>query len=89
MMTPEQVHTLVIHMLTQYDRKQAGKRNYNPYALAHYCRAAQEIEQDMHDGLPMRKAIVGHLCGRLLDLALKAVGESKSTNEEQRMKLFV
>lgn len=75
----------VIHALTAYDRKQEGKRGYNMYALAMYCEASTKAEVAVHAGATWRDALVKNFCGRLLDIALKAVGETKSTDAEQRI----
>jgi hypothetical protein len=82
-MTPQEVHTRVMMALTSWDQKQSTKRSYNRYALAQYCGAVNEIEQDM-EYMPARQAILSHLCGRLADLALVAIGQPKATKDEMR-----
>lgn len=86
-MSPAEVRARVVMALTEYDRKQQGKRGYNPYALAHYCRAAQDIEAsmkaDMADRGP-RHWVLMTLCGKVADVALKAIGEGRATAEEKR-----
>lgn len=79
------------HAVTEYDRKEETKhqknpkrRYHNPYALGQYLQAVTRAVDDIEQGVPLRKAIVGHFTGRLLDRCLIAVGESKSTDREQR-----
>lgn len=71
------------HAVTQYDRKQEGKRGYNRYALPQYLAAVHSVEEQVSKGASRRCAIVSNFCGRLLDVCLKAVGEPVSTREEQ------
>ena len=78
------LHFRLTHAVTEFDRKQQGKRGYNVYALAHYLGAIERIEQEIKSGKPIRNAIVSNLNGRLLDRCLKAVGEPTSTDQEQR-----
>ena len=70
--------------LTSYDRKREGKRDYNRYALPQYFGALDGAMEAVKAGTPLRKALCGAFCGRVLDVALKAVGETPSTKEEQR-----
>lgn len=81
------LHFKLVHTLTEYDRKQSGKRGYNPYALAHYLGAVQRFDELVKEGKPTRQALCECFCGRLLDLALKTAGEQKSTDAEQRSSL--
>lgn len=46
---------LLVSLLTEYDRKEEerarkAKRYHNPYAIAHYFRAANEIEERVKNG---------------------------------------
>jgi hypothetical protein len=84
-MSPQEAGMRIIMALTNYDRKQSTKRGYNPYALAHYCKAATDIEADLVSGVDMRKSITTRLHRPLVDHALKAVGLPKSTDDENRM----
>ena len=80
----------LVSAVTEYDRKQEARYRskgpgfYNIYALSHYLNAVQEAEKEIKQGVPVRKALVNHFNGRLLDVVLKAVGEAPSTREEQR-----
>jgi hypothetical protein len=78
------VHIKLAHAVTEYDRKQFGKRGYNPYALGQYLQAVANVDEDLAAGMDLRKAIVSNFNGRLLDRCLKAVGLETSTIEEQR-----
>ena len=87
-MTPDYIHSKLSLALTAYDRKQSARPGYNRYAIAHYLHAIHEAVAEIEAGKPVRAALVDHFCGRLLDIALRAVGESKSTDAEQRMRAF-
>jgi hypothetical protein len=78
------LHFKLVHAVTEYDRKQSTRRGYNIWALPQYLGACEAAEADIAAGKPLRKAIVSNFCGRLLDAVLKAVGESKATDLEQR-----
>jgi hypothetical protein len=79
-------HDKLIAALTAYDRKQSTKRDYNHYALAQYFARVDDVHADIAAGASVRAALVAAFCGRLLDVCLKAVGESKSTDDDQRLK---
>ena len=83
MIDPKLRHRLT-HAVTEHDRRQQKRKGYNMYALAHYLGACQSAITEIEAGTPIRTAVVGHFCGRLLDVVLKAVGESPSTGDEQR-----
>ena len=84
-MTQAMMHHKILTVLVAYDRKQSTKRFYNPYALAHYCGALSRAMSAMELGSTPREALVSTFCGPLLDKALKAIGETKSTDREQRV----
>lgn len=82
------------HVVTDYDRRElarslkpgrGGRRGYyNPYALPQYLQGVQHAGAALDTGQPLRAALLGAFCGRLLDHLLRAVGEDASTREEQR-----
>ena len=78
------VHRKLVMALTEYDRKQAGKRGYNPYALGQYIARLHDIDADIENGAPVRDAIVAAFSGRLLDVCLRAVGEPKAQLSDRR-----
>lgn len=78
------LHSKLAHAVTDYDRKQEGKRGYNRYALSQYLRAVHETVADIDLGKAPRRALVDHFSGRLLDATLKAAGLPSSTRDEQR-----
>ena len=78
------LHFKLSHAVTEYDRKQQGKRGYNVYALSHYLGAVNDVEDAVKSGKSLRSALVSNFNGRLLDACLKAVGELTSTSLEQR-----
>jgi len=67
---------ILIHAVTEYDRKQSAKRGWNPYALTQYRARIEEVDQEP---APAYAAFTG----RMLDVCLKAVGQAKSTDNEQ------
>ena len=78
-------HDKLLHAVTEYDRKQSTKRGYNHYALAQYLGAINDrIIPAFESGTPIRQAILKGFCGRLADVCLRAVGEPKTTDAEQR-----
>lgn len=78
------IHNKLVHAATDFDRKQSSKP-YNIYALGRYLKAIEDAEVDIAEQhITIRKALFGHFNGRLLDVMLKAVGETKSTSEEVR-----
>lgn len=78
------LHFKLVHAVTEYDRRQSTRRGYNRWALPQYLGACTSAEEDIAAGKPVRAALVSNFCGRLLDVVLKAVGEPKSTDLEQR-----
>jgi hypothetical protein len=79
----ESEKTKLVHVVTEYDRKQEAKRGFNRYALAQYLQALDCVGNDIKAGYNLRDAFVNNFCGRLLDVLLRAVGEPKSTLCEQ------
>lgn len=84
------VHAQLSSAVTQYDMKEQAKAAkkphgyYNMYALPQYLGRVTEVEAEIKAGTPVRKALTDAFTGRLLDAVLKAVGEPRSTKEEQR-----
>jgi hypothetical protein len=87
---PMNLNDKLAHALTEYDRKEEEKARkskhgyHNIYALGHYMNALHDVDADIASGTPVRQALLKAYTGRLLDKVLKAAGEPKSTNEEQR-----
>lgn len=78
------VHSALLHAATEFDRKQARGRCYNPYALPQYMRRIGEVCDDIERGASPRAAILRGFSGRLLDAMLKAIGEKPHTRDEKR-----
>ena len=76
----------IVHALTAYDRRQAGHKGYNPYALGQYFQAVERTFEDegVKAGEGLRGSILRNFCGKVADVCLKAVGESPATVEELR-----
>ena len=83
MMTETQ-NVKLLNAVTEYDRKQSTGKYYNMYALSHYLGACHAAEERIAAGMSVRQALAASFTGRLLDVVLKAVGEVKSTDAEQR-----
>lgn len=76
----------ITHALTVYDEKESRKKYHNINALSLYFASLQDtVEPALAKGATLRQALCRGFCGRLLDVVLKAVGEPKSTDAEQRM----
>ena len=74
----------IAHAVTEYDRKQAGKKGYNIWALGHYMKACQDVRAHVANGVTLRDAIIGCFNGRLCDHVLKSQGLAKMTDAEAR-----
>jgi hypothetical protein len=79
-----QTRAKLLHTLVAYDKRQAKKPSYNRYALSHYMNGLDYVMQCIDAGHTPRAALTDTFTGRLLDLCLKAVGETPSTDAEQR-----
>ena len=70
------------HAVTQYDRKQANKADYNVYALAQYLTRVADIVADIDSGANIHDAIIaGFTPGPLRNACLKAVGSNTSDED--------
>jgi hypothetical protein len=76
-------HRLIM-AASEYDRKQSTRKGHNPYALPQYFQAIDSAMNEFEAGQTIRKSLVSHFNGRLLDILLTTVGEPKSTDQEQR-----
>jgi hypothetical protein len=63
----------LIAAVTEWDRKQSGKRGYNPYALAQYFAAVEEAMILVGKGISPAVALRSVFNDRLLDYCLKAI----------------
>lgn len=80
----------IVCALTEYDRKQSTRKGYNPYALPLYLGSLHRVEQlaSLSENLAtfeLRRLFVRFFCDRVLDVVLKAIGQVKSTDEENRL----
>ena len=80
---PMPLRSQLVHAVTEYDRKQEGKRGYNRYAIGHYLRAVDGVMEEVGKGYSVRSAISNNFTGRLADYLLRTVGEAPQTREEQ------
>ena len=77
------MHTKLVHVLTEYDRKQSSKKHYNMYALPQYFNAAKKVQILHEKGNDLRLCFLNCFCGRLLDFVLKKFNLETSTKAEQ------
>ena len=78
-----ETRAILIHAVTEYDRKQEKRPHHNSYALPQYFTAIDEAMELIKKGHGIRRALTTVFCGALLDITLKAIGETKSTHQEQ------
>jgi hypothetical protein len=82
-MTIEEIRNKLATAVTTYDRKQSGKRFYNPYALGQYLARVAEVAADIERGAAVRPAIIAGFTGPLCNAVLRSVGESKALDSER------
>lgn len=68
----DRVRNLIINAITDYDIRQSKKRGYNPYALAQYYAAMDEVENAVARGVDLMDAIGRAFTDRLHDCVAKA-----------------
>ena len=74
----------LITAVTDYDRKDSTKRNYNIYALPQYFRRIDDILSDVESGADPRQAIAAGFIGTLQNFVLRKLKMSGSSTEEAR-----
>jgi len=74
----------LITAVTDYDRKDSTKRNYNIYALPQYFQRVDLILSDVEAGADPRSAIVAGFIGTLRNFVLRKLKMSGSSTEEDR-----
>jgi hypothetical protein len=72
----------LVNAITEYDKRQADKKFYNPYALGLYFKALARLEKYLAAGYDLRVSLLNTFNGRLLDLMLKTCNLPKSTKAE-------
>lgn len=77
-------HARIVNGFTSFDRRASTRKGYNPYALAMYCAAIDNVKEYMAAGYTLRQAVIKSYLGRLCDAILKELGEAKMTNEEAK-----
>jgi len=74
----------LITAVTEYDRKDSTKRNYNIYALPQYFQRVDSILEDVEAGADPRSAIVAGFIGTLRNFVLRKLKMSGSSTEEDK-----
>ena len=64
----------LLNIVTEYDRKQARKKYYSMYALAHYCRAVESVMAHVNSGESIEDSLPVGFCGSLLSHIAKKLG---------------
>jgi hypothetical protein len=70
------LYLTLAHAVTAYDRKQEGKRGYNPYALPQYLARCEDIVCDVAAGYPLAQVIEQNLLDRLRNHVARALVKS-------------
>lgn len=68
------VHHKLTHALTEYDKKQSGKKSYNIHALPIYLERVEAVTKDIAAGADPRAAVIAGFSGSLQRICLKACG---------------
>lgn len=61
------------HAVTRWDRMQAGKRGYNPNALAIYLGRVDDVARNVANGMDLTAAIDREFNDRLRDYLIRKV----------------
>lgn len=69
---PMQVHRSIVNALTEYDRSQSKRKDYNRWALGHYFNAWDSAQEDVARGVDLMDAIGRAFTGRLHDCVARA-----------------
>jgi exonuclease VII small subunit len=70
-----ELHFRLVNIVTEYDRRQSKRANYNRYALGHYMNSVHTIVAAVEtDGLPLERALKLGFCGSLLKHVAKKLG---------------
>jgi hypothetical protein len=75
---------VLVHAVSEYDRRQSTRKHYNRYAMAKYLAAVEDVTNAVNCGSTRRDALTSKFNGRLLDVCLKVLKMDRSTREEQR-----
>ena len=67
------IRAKLLHTLTEHDRKVSTKPGYNHYALGHYAKALQNVDELVSKGKNVGDAIRECFLGRLQTKLLKAL----------------
>lgn len=78
----------MFNAVTEFDRKESTKRNYNPYALGQYAAALARVDEYTGDGLSIREAVIRCFVGRLQGVVLKSIGQLPAEQSEQPRQLY-
>jgi hypothetical protein len=84
MQTDTRYKATLLNTVTEYDRRQAKGKRYNPYALGHYAEALGRVDRYVSMGHDLRSAIVTCFIGPLCDKLLKSAGLPVMTVQEAR-----
>lgn len=72
-LTPNAIKQLLVNALTEYDRKQSTRRDYNPHALALYFQALDDAMEQYNHGATIESALRYSFNDRVLAACLKGL----------------
>lgn len=83
-MNSDEIKHKLTHALTRHDRRNMARKrgHYNYYALGQYLMRLDEILIDIDAGASPRAAILAAFSGSLANDCLRAIGETKATQNE-------
>lgn len=75
------LHSTLVHVVTQYDMRQSKKPYYNIHALPLYLEAIEKLEKDYASGIPFEKCADKYfgnpICKNLIKAYNKFTGGNK------------
>jgi hypothetical protein len=69
----------LIHLVTEWDKKQAKTKSYNRYALAQYIEAVEKVMKGVKKGIDLEASLQAVFQDRMLDFITKGVKKSGVT----------
>lgn len=72
-MSTSELRVKLTSAVTEWDRRESGKRGYNFYALPQYLNAVESVVERFWEGLTLKQALEAHFNDRLLAHLKKAI----------------
>jgi len=67
------IKSKLICAVTEHVLRMEKRKCHNPYALAHYLRAVNEVMEDIEAGMSPKLAVANRFCDRLETACQKAI----------------